>query len=266
MRTALCAPLLVGAVSLAFTAMSCGGGTKTAEPNATMRAALAAPRGPIQSAQFRIDAIADIALPDGSHGGYNVHIDGTFVAPDSRMMQVTFTSQEETVSTDLIIVGGRVWRRVQPDDWFETSASDPLVKVLSDLVPPDALQIRPVEIANLVFSVPGEAEVVEGVTAHRYHLSSDENPSEFKAAMKNTDVEKFLGGGQFADSGGLDLTVWLADDLESLVKIRAKARFLPERLGQALPENVPPGTLVNYDATVTITRYNDPTIAIAPPP
>jgi len=254
---------------------SCGGGSSSPDPTErptprpTATSALTVTPTPLSAAfrtvHFRTDFSLATYLPDGTQGGFSAVVEGDYAGPGRQRATVELLVDGESFPAEVITIDQMAWKRVGTVHFVPTDRNDPAVSLLLDLLPIDGLlQTRPVDLGFSTAPFPGEADEIEGTPAFRYDIT-DELGREVLEAGGEAAVEGFLGGGSLDDVEAFDMSIWITEDYSRMLKLYVKARFSPQYLGDVFREDAPEGTIIDYEASVTFSRYDDPTIVVAPP-
>ena len=186
-----------------------------------------------------------------------IRIEGGFVAPDAHSFTYDTTFAGASGTIEAVIIGDVAWIRVDAGEWEERTRDAPAVLVLVNLssADPDFLVDQDF-VANLQ-TLDGEPDSINGVETTRYFI-----PSETVSELAG-----LFGGSLLDDAGGLtdlEMTIWLEEETEGLVRAEFAAIGTAELLGEGTLD-VPPDAEVTISLTIDLTQINDPTISIEPP-
>ena len=188
---------------------------------------------------------------------FELRIGGNFVAPDAHAFTYDATFAGASGTIEAVIIGDVAWIRVDAGEWEERTRDAPAVLVLVNLssADPDFLVDQDF-VANLQ-TLDGEPDSINGVATTRYFI-----PRETVSELAG-----LFGGSLLDDAGGLtdlEMTIWLEEETEGLVRAEFAAIGTAELLGEGTLD-VPPDAEVTISLTIDLTQINDPTISIEPP-
>lgn len=242
-------------------AIACGGSASPSTGPVTTYEALATPtaQSDFQRAHFKTELDLTTYFPDGTRGGFAGEVEGDFVAPNSYSVVVDFfvpPDEGEAVRAEAVLIGDRAWKRVRADEWVPTDPLDPVIGLFTNFLPVEVIQASTRQLTFIVAPMPAVQDVVAGTPALRFDLTDE---AKSQAIEDPVFLQAFLGGGALVEPDAFDFSLWLSDDSERILKLEMSARFIPE------DQDVPPGTEFDYSASVTLSRYDDPTIVVEPP-
>ncbi len=229
-------------------------GASTSEPTAVSFART------YDAYHYRIDLAVDIEDPMTDEPAQIAGtIEGDFEAPNSHSFTQNYTIGGISVTEEAILIGDDAWyREGNVGDWTATTATDPAVTDMLSLTSADEGFIDDPEFANDIAALDSEAETVNGVETRRYHIPSD----------AIDDLGVLFGEDFFASASGItefDLTAWIGEDLNGLVRGELTATGTPEIFGAGSPFDVSPNSIVTIRMTINVTQINDESIAIGAP-
>ena len=268
--------VLVLAGALLFAGLACGGGndenakatatqeTPTEEAEAT--AMETAGRGPMtmsstfDSYHYTVDLNVTVDDPQETEPA-EVHgtIEGYFVAPDSHSFETNYDIAGLSVTQEGVIIGEDAWyREGGAGDWTATTADDATILDMISLTSADPGFIDDAEFSQNISTLDSEPESINGVETRRYHI-----PKEAIEALSSLLGEDFL-----QNTAGLEdfeMTVWLEDESNGLVRAEFTASAGPDILGEVAPFDVSPDSVLTIDMTIDLTQINDRGIRISSP-
>ena len=268
--------ILVLAGALVFAGLACGGGndenakatatqeTPTEEAEAT--ATETAGRGPMtmsstfDSYHYTVDLNVTVDDPQETEPA-EVHgtIEGYFVAPDSHSFETNYDIAGLSVTQEGVIIGEDAWyREGGAGDWTATTADDATILDMISLTSADPGFIDDPEFSQNISTLDSEPESINGVETRRYHI-----PKEAVETLSGLLGEDFL-----QDAAGLqdfEMTVWLWDESNGLVRAEFTASAGPDILGDVAPFDVSPDSVLTIDMTIDLTQINDDSIRINSP-
>ena len=109
-----------------------------------------------------------------------------------------------------------------------------------------------------IAALNSEPETINGVETRRYHIPKD----------AIDDLSALFGDDFFSDASGIsdfELTVWVGEELNGLVRGELIATAGPDIFGADSPFDVSPESVVTIEMTINVTRINDDTIEVSPP-
>lgn len=187
-----------------------------------------------------------------------VNVEGDYAGPDSHSFTNSFSFAGISATQDVVIIGDDAWLRDSGGDWTATTASDPDVLDSIDLTSADPTFLQDQSFASDLSSLDSTSEERNGVQTRKYFI-----PREAVAALSDLLGEDFLG-----DAGGLqefEMTVWLEEDSDALVRAELAAVASPELLGTDPGFAISPDAVLNLTMLIDVTQINDSGISIEPP-
>lgn len=264
---------LSGLLLLAGLAFACGDGGEEAKPTATATEEATeepeptateeteAPQAeyPFQRFHYTVEMDFTISAPgEGEETAISGRIEGDFVAPDSHAFTSRFEFGGLSGTQEVVIIGNDAWIREGSGEWRATSRSDPDVQGALDLTSADPGFLQDPEFAQDISVLESTPETIGGIQTRRYHI-----PKEAVDTLVELLGEEFL-----QDASGLEefeMTVWLEEESGTLIRAELIATASPELLGEEETFDLPPGATVNVSMTISLSRFDDPTIEIVPP-
>jgi hypothetical protein len=211
------------------------------------------------SFHYTVDLAFTVAEPgEGEESLVSGLVEGDFVAPDSHSFSTTFGFAGLSATQELVIIGDSAWMREGSGDWVDTSASDPDVLDALDLTSADPTFFQDSEFAEDLARLDSEPDTINGVETRRYFISRE--AIETLAALLGDD---FLG-----DTSGIEefeMTVWLEEETDALVRAELTATASPDLLAEGAPFALSPDAEVTISMMIDVTQINDPDIEIEPP-
>lgn len=269
--------VLVLAGALLFAGLACGGGNDekpkatatqeapTEEADATATETTGGPTETSTAATFdsyhyTVELNVTIDDPEEAEPAeVRGTIEGYFVAPDSHSFETNYDIAGLSVTQEGVIIGEDAWyREGGAGDWTATTAGDATILDMISLTSADPGFIDDTEFASDISTLGSEPESINGVETRRYHI-----PKEAIAALGSLLGEDFL-----QDTAGLqdfEMTVWLEDESNGLVRAEFTASAGPDILGEVAPFDVSPDSVLTIDMTINLTEINDDGIRIDSP-
>lgn len=268
---------LVLAGALLFAGVACGGGndggakatatqeSPTEEADAT--ATETTDGGPtststtstFDSYHYTVDLNVTIDDPqEAEPAEVNGVIEGDFVAPNSHSFRTNYEIGGLSATQEAVIIGEDAWYREGAGGWTATSAGDATILDMLSLTSADPGFIDDAEFASNISTLDSEEESINGVDTRRYHI-----PKEAIATLSGLLGEDFLQNA--AGLQDFEMTVWLEDESNGLVRAEFTASAGPETLGDVAPFDVSPDSVLTIDMTINLTQINDDSIEIRPP-
>ncbi|MGB2694527.1 MAG: hypothetical protein WBD55_04995 [Dehalococcoidia bacterium] len=221
----------------------------------------------LRSVHYRTDITMRSTLADGTKTGYGARMEGDMVAPNSYSVHAEFFSLTDPSDNDVasvIVVDDAAWKRVETVTWVQTDTRDPIIEAFEDIASLRVLHASPRDIIRPAVGLDAKRETLGGVKALRFDITPTEEELRHEPPPPEI-VQGLLGGGQLVGDDALTMTWWVTPNYQQLLKVRIRARFEPERVGDLFPQDVPEGTIVDYSVTATFTHHDDPSIKIEPP-
>ena len=267
--------LLLGFVLLAGLAAACGDDEgEEAEPAATAveeateeepteeeAGETVAPGGaaPFDSFHYTVDLEMNVTQPGEEEQSFiSGQVEGDFVAPDSHAFSTTFEFAGLSGTQEAVIIGDDAWIREGEGDWLATTASDPNIQDALSLTSADPEFLQDQQFAEDLAALDSEEETRNGVQTRRYHI-----PKESVETLVD-----LLGEGFLQDAAGLEefeMTVWLEEETDMLVRAELTATASPELFGEEAGLSLAEGGSVTISMVVDVSQINDESIEIEPP-
>ena len=195
----------------------------------------------------------------GSGGAISGLVEGDFVAPGSH----AFTSRYEFAgiagSSQVVIIGDDAWYRGAGDGpWTASSSRDPFVLEEISLTSADEGFLNDADFVQGLRTLESTPEEINGVQTRKYVI-----PREAVEALRG-----LLGAGFGEDLAGLEtfeMTVWVEPESSGLVRAEFVATATEDFLEPGAPFELDPGSTIEVEMTINLTRINDPAIEIEPP-
>lgn len=211
---------------------------------------------PFDSFHYTVELEFAITVPGEEPTALSGTVEGDFVAPDSHAFTNRFAFGGLSGTEAVVIIGDQAWTREGEGEWEET-ASSVLDESTTDLTSADPEFFADTSFAEDLAALDSERETINGVETRRYHI-----PREAVDALVELLGEEFL---QDASGLELEMTVWLEEESDALVRAEISAIASPEIFGGELPFDLPPEGEVSVSMVVNVTQINDPDITIEPP-
>lgn len=230
-----------------------GEATDTQEPDGILG------EQPFESYHYVVDVSFSVEEPgEETSELITVEVEGDYVGPDSHAYANSFAFAGISASQEVVIIGDDAWIRLGGGDWSVTSRADPDVLDSIDLTSADPEFLQDAEFAADFAALDSEREERNGVQTRKYFIPRE-------AVETLVDI---LGEGFLEDAGGLqefEMTVWLEDETDALVRAELQAVASPELLGDEAGFAVSSDATINLSMLIDVTQINDDSISIEPP-
>lgn len=260
----LCAGVLV------FVGLACGGDNGEASPTGSVEATatetpvaeptVASTGAAYDSYHYTVDLLVTIDDPaQDEPAQVSGIVEGDYLAPHSHAFKSTYEVAGISATEEGVIIDSDAWYRDGGvGAWTATIANDPMILSRISLTSADESIVDDPEFVSGIAALNSEPEVVNGVNTRRYHIPKD----------SIDDLGALLGKDFFANASGItdfDLTAWVGEELNGLVRGEMMATTGPEIFGADSPFDVSPDSVVTIQMTINVTRMNDDSIEIGQP-
>ena len=211
-----------------------------------------------ESFHYTVDLEVTIGEGDDSEPFISGRVEGDFVAPGSHAFSNTFAFAGLSTTQEVVIIDDQAWIRGGSGDWRETTVFDPDVLDAIGLTSADPEFLQDQQFADDIAILDSEPETINGVETRRYHIPKD-------AVQALVDL---LGDDFLEDAAGLEefeMTVWLEEETDTLVRAELTASVAPELLGEDSGLSLADSGPVTISMLIDVTQIDDPAIQVEPP-